>query len=73
MLQYYQIFRMTDNSDTGQTYRSNKRTIRIDNRTDNDNLASVLLAGPAVLQVLPLAKLNFDILVLQKDPYIEIQ
>ncbi len=32
----------------------------------NDNLTSVLLAGPAVL---PLAKFNFDILVLRKDPY----
>ncbi len=35
----------------------------------NDNLTSVLLAGPAVLPVLPLAKFNFDILVLQNDPY----
>ncbi len=35
----------------------------------NDNLTSVLLAGPAVLPVLPLAKFNFDILVLPKDPY----
>ncbi len=35
----------------------------------NDNLTSALLAGPAVLLVLPLVKFNFDILVLQKDPY----
>ncbi len=35
----------------------------------NDNLTSVLLAGPVVLLVLPLAKFNFDILVPQKDPY----
>ncbi len=32
----------------------------------NDNLTSVLLAGPAVL---PLAKFNFDVLVLLKDLY----
>ncbi len=37
--------------------------------TFNDNLTSVLLAGPAILPVLPLAKFNFDILVLRKDPY----
>ncbi len=35
----------------------------------NDNLTSKLLAGPAVLPVLPFAKLNFDILVQWKDPY----
>ncbi len=35
----------------------------------NDNLTSILLAGPAVLSVLPLANFNFDILVLLKDPY----
>ncbi len=35
----------------------------------NDNLNSVLLAGPAMLPALPLAKFNFDILVLRKDPY----
>ncbi len=35
----------------------------------NDNLTSVLLARPAVLLVLPLAKFNFDILVLRKDLY----
>ncbi len=35
----------------------------------SDNLTSVLLAGPAVLPILPLAKFNFDILVLWKDPY----
>ncbi len=34
-----------------------------------DNLTSVLLAGPAILPVQPLAKFNFDILVLRKDPY----
>ncbi len=33
----------------------------------NDNLTSILLVGPAVLPVLPLAKFNFDILVLWKD------
>ncbi len=32
----------------------------------NDNLTSVLLAGPAVVPVLPLAKFNFDILVLSE-------
>ncbi len=35
----------------------------------NDNLTSILLAGTAVLPVLPLAKFKFDILVLWKDPY----
>ncbi len=35
----------------------------------NDNFTSVLLTGPAVLPILPLAKFNFDILVLRKDPY----
>ncbi len=34
-----------------------------------NNLTNVLLAGPVVLPVLPLAKFNFDMLVLQKDPY----
>ncbi len=38
-------------------------------QTFNDNLMGVLLAGPAVLPVLPLAKFNFDILVLRKEPY----
>ncbi len=35
----------------------------------NDNLTNVLLAGTAVLPVLPLAKFSFDILVLRKNPY----
>ncbi len=34
----------------------------------SDNLTSVLLAGPAIQPVLSLAKFNFDILVLWKDP-----
>ncbi len=34
----------------------------------SDNLAGVLLAGPAILLVLPLAKFNFDILVLLEGP-----
>ncbi len=36
--------------------------------TLNDNLTSVLLAGPAIQPVLPLAKFNFDILVLPEEP-----
>ncbi len=36
------------------------------NFPNNDNLTSVLLAGPAVLPVIPLAKFNFYILVLGK-------
>ncbi len=38
-------------------------------KKSNDNLNSVLLAGSAVPLVLPIAKFNFDILVLRKDPY----
>ncbi len=34
----------------------------------NDNLISVLLEGPAVLPVLPLAKFNFDISVPLEEP-----
>ncbi len=34
----------------------------------NDNLTCVLLAGPAVLPVLPLEKFNFDILILLEGP-----
>ncbi len=34
----------------------------------NDNLTSVLLEGPAVLPVLPLATFNFDTLVLPEGP-----
>ncbi len=34
----------------------------------NDNLTSVLLAGPAILPALPLAKFNFDKLVLPEGP-----
>ncbi len=37
-------------------------------RQINDNLTSVLQARPAVLPVLPLAKFNFDILVLLEGP-----
>ncbi len=34
----------------------------------NDNLASVLLAEPAFLPALPLAKFNFDVLILLEGP-----
>ncbi len=33
-----------------------------------NDVTSVLLAGPAGLPILPLAKFNFDILVLQEGP-----